>query len=1792
MRKPPDSFSPELVTFKSILEKTTMSLIPDLKQELTMLPDDLLIEFRNFPRNNQEYRSIIKILTNTSKIHTQGVLLFLKELFVNTIQSKTNKMLPIMHYIVSEYDPNDNLHVYFIRYFQFILITDLITSIVASNPLSPDYKYLLDLGYMLCSISLNQPIFYEIILPQFAYIVHNISKFQFNQFYDSFSQLIINKPEPYFILVKYVHLDPRNTNSFDFMDIIFDYMNHQYRRKTLTNVMLEAASTLLLKFVANDQLITKFTKLANNVKDHPVLKYGSLELIAALKSNNRISFEERLKFYQDVVVPFIKDEASFIVVVRVFYILAFGIYINSNQFLSFWAPESSEFEFIPIKMTETTKNEIIKWSEQFMLTIFPHPYFVPVQSIIRNTLLYFACANFDSFLHNIAEKFMDLADDRFTTFLLCVAPINTNVIHADKNLVETFNNKLSSITYTKLSSYPHDHMGFRFFSNKIFDKGQSEEKSKNIIDEIMDKWDVNPGKESQVMIRSESFQINENIYLPSPHLIETLPYILYSNSVKPTMWISMLVKLSAINNSAIARPASIILLHYLEDQKEKMKTCDNLIEMINIKQAPEIVFVCINLLLNSAKCSEPSLDESEKLIYRKMEFVSFLCLASEYQFLRSAAFQLLVVVNKLQRNEGFYSYIEKHIQTIESNVKHNILIQQLPKRPENHKFYVEEISIETALTSPYQAIWNYFLSEIAKTTAFIQYSPIIDGIIRISKQFLDSHRNHLTQGLLVIFFSMSIIKSNLNKQFYINESFPSIDSLVSIDMNILQEIIEKLFTKESFPHISALKYANYTLVPFVLNIMRSVTAKETSIIIALTLDVLYNLLKTIEGMNNIRTAIYEDLHIILDTAEIFLPIRVDYKITNPQHLVLYYYLCKQFWILSNKQTIAINAKMSSLRSILKLYNYYKHDHKFICYAASTLAVLLETKSSFGTYHENTIKDLLKVLIVCEEHNYEVLSPLLSADFKLFIPYYIDNCYTESPSTSDFFFSAIYYVFENAQKEGIKKITSHPHSLLTIGLYKLKTGSSLAGDFLEGYLELYASEKMVSVVQQLKQDISSRVPIIDIILKYMSRHSEAIVHTALTVLKNHPHSVSVKVMADIISPFVSQFRLLPYQTCCLAVTSHAVKMSPYNFLNLLFEVTCSVKSQDFEHLAEIWSTLLMNEDSLNIVLPFLFEMKNAEIQGSLFDELVLTHRKDVLSAVVTRLKFSFYAYCAYQGDRRYEEEMWIVPVITHCVQCPEVSNSPIVVNYALLFHPTHTMTLLKKLCKHFKIPYSRRTLSDSSLAFTVQKFVESFKARENGAKLIEEWALEAMRWVIGCKSIKIASASLVILNQIDFVPDNTTLTAFFRGIFRSVAYFLSNSTELDQFTSKYINDTFAYFSKFFDGNESLAFSYIHCFFEFVVIVDAYFDKMIPLFAKCRKSPVTKDISENYLLLAIRPVFNELESDNKAKQIFNQLIDEHEDLIDFRLVRSLLKTPDEFAVDIRDIELDIETKDFNRLLGHLSFMSLTASSDLMRRIFIAARMILRKYAKARGRLNFSRTSRKLGFMQSSSLTDLLHQTSERRTSSSDEIMNLDIDKRDIHILYKAALSRVMSMQESIDLILSISSIEPLVATENFVEFRDFVAEAKVVVQSLNQIDDGTNVVVSFTECQDLESTSHLLNPESRPKIQPFTSQHEIVELISKETVDTSPASPTKKFYQWVMEMKAVCSQLRENIKAKLPSDTPFIEKEFKLLVPPKEVKPDLDFSPIVQKFDPLLPKNVLFSTNKRNLLSRQTSVKIEW
>ena len=287
--KTSNQLDPSTYLFKTVLERTCAGFANLLKSEFPSLTENKLKKFHFFPRSLPEYSSLIGTLSRIASVNVTSILNYLYNAFSSLLHYPQKVFLFSLDYAV-EFDPDNNLHRLFLRYIEITFLTDLISTIVTNyNHISTQDQNLLKLGFLLASKSLGQSTLCEIVLPQYASIINRISKRNFALFYDSFSQLIINKPEPYFILLKYVNLD-ETPLSYDFLGILYDYINRERRKKILTREMLSSLATILVSFQqdVDDPTITDFLKLSKNILNNAIssslLKYVALVILSVLKA--------------------------------------------------------------------------------------------------------------------------------------------------------------------------------------------------------------------------------------------------------------------------------------------------------------------------------------------------------------------------------------------------------------------------------------------------------------------------------------------------------------------------------------------------------------------------------------------------------------------------------------------------------------------------------------------------------------------------------------------------------------------------------------------------------------------------------------------------------------------------------------------------------------------------------------------------------------------------------------------------------------------------------------------------------------------------------------------------------------------------------------------------------------------------------------------------------------------------------------------------------------------------------------------------------------------------------------------------------------------------------------------------------------------------------------------------------------------------------------------------------------------------------------------------------------------
>ena len=1785
---------PSVVFFKTVLNRAFEYFLPLMKEELLKYGKNINSEtffntiFEDFPRDDSEYAQIITNLAtiSASASKSKPIVIDLCKSLLNTLSNSNSyrsfaeTLIQNTSGIASKEKINQ-----FTKYFQLIFYTDCIFAIADNAQKFKGVKYVVKTAYTLAARTTEDKIASQTCLPQWAVIMSILSKTHLNFIYEQFSNMAINKPENYFILMRYIRLESDPTVSRDFAEIMLDYINRTQRRRMLTSVMLSSVSTMLLTLNDNQDLLAKYFNIAKNKMDDPKLKYGAIELYCALYPRLNSDDEEIRDFYDKKVFPLSNDPSGFRVVVRTFYYLLVGSEVDTDWLFWFWGPEPRSNELLKIK--RVTKKQL-NLTKEFMTSIFKSTYFTTCSNELRDILVFLAKQDFAGFCNTVVAPFLQTEDNNIFSVFLSTLPIIEEEKEIDANLLLEFNKKVAPVIQDKLSKIVKDHTAYGI------EEHVSLSEAEKAVQNIFQKW----GCCNQLFISSKvepltnDKQGEKNDYLEQ--LLEVIPYFLDQTDINN--WAFPLIQLAACGTSSISNPATKIIKQNLDDAEFYVNLCNLINDMITIEQKPEIIWVCLDLLKYAADGQEPKEDNTYDVLFDKLEFTAFISLASSHPEVRKKAFELLGSVNILQRNSGIMSQITRNISSIESNVKHSILYTKFNSRPDSQENKEPgHLLLQDALLSPYLQPWLYFLSEFSRMLNNYQYMiEYLIKFIRLNGKDLVTEYNHLTLGIYVI-----LLSACSNPEYATSEQNETSDNLEKpqhyLSFDHIKDIVNTLINPRNNasspslnvcstgqPLYSALYYCNPTIVPEIFKHLAQLSKLTEEFI-----RVSCILLRSVDELPAIKLACFDNVNTITNNVQILtkykqkpelllaylstLSLNMDTdlfvtKTENRKKTEIFSFLAETL-----KQTIQQSQQNTKTLIVKKPTNINEvKDPKSmsICYYISyALDELLQDKPQLDAQMiAQNFEEFLDYLNWSEVHGYNILSPLCEANLNIFLQSYIKRSFKQEQDVSDSFFSALSNAILNilsANEENDFKniIFKNIDRILLIGIYKSKTGSTNAVELVTKLANAYAQEFFKRVVVYLEERFKNG-HINDVLAQTFLKRSETFVLNALNLMLDKEFAGSIRQMCEIIKPWINNFRILPNSSSCVPnINSVVNRMTPSLFLELLTKLTSNCKKQDFESICDIWSLLLNKQEHEDAITNYLTEIPNPEnepdLKTNIFLYLLTKHDNIITVALCSRCKFSFYAYIQYQENRDIDSEMWFVPVIRKAVKrCCMNEYLPSILQFALIFHGNQTQDLLKTLCKKAKIEYSKRTLSVDEIRRFVDHFID--KLLENDQESIDRWIAEATRWVVGSKSIHNAYISLVILNEIEKHHKSSSSKNLFYGIYRSVCFFLKDVN--DQKTiCNYINETFALFINHFEGNEEISFQYLKIYFDFVVSVDAYFDNMIPLYKKCKDSDVTKEESSQYLLSAIKPIFNELESDSNAMKTFEDITAE-DDLIDIKYVNAVIhQLNDDDNANLLEMIKKSTSNERSRALGHYSFMLLSASTDLKRRIFIVSTKILQAILQERDDIqNIFRSGK--ASPENSSKVSTLSTTSQLvseatvSTEFTQDILNrikADINKIAIFSIFKAALSKFATMQEAVQFICEVAKFDPYIATTQVVE--DYSKNRwnkaiEIVISELNSKINTDNEIVTLTDCEHLESASNLLSNESKPKILPFTTQHEMIE--SLKNTNQSDSSPIRHIQKWVKVLTDASVALHKGINGSMLSANQKISGNYVKLEIPKE------------------------------------------
>lgn len=629
-------------------------------------------------------------------------------------------------------------------------------------------------------------------------------------------------------------------------------------------------------------------------------------------------------------------------------------------------------------------------------------------------------------------------------------------------------------------------------------------------------------------------------------------------------------------------------------------------------------------------------------------------------------------------------------------------------------------------------------------------------------------------------------------------------------------------------------------------------------------------------------------------------------------------------------------------------------------------------------------------------------------------------------------------------------------------------------------------------KKIEEMISNGKNLIQTIHIMFAFATETVIESGFSTLSLSELLVPQKEIIEVIRPWISNLRLLPKQRNCVpGIPTDFERFTPYQFLEVLMKTTEIIDDENFTSISSLWSELMKSPDHSELIPLFICKWNNPETNKKLLFQLIQTDAPNIVKRLALHCSFAYYYYeftsedNIEKNDQFYYDKMWFLPLITEAFKNQNeelIQHIPTVVHFAFLFNDVMSSAhqLLEVLCQQFSINLKHyinsnnneyqeylmdNNFSDNNSVFELTDDILIPVVREFSCILsqiseeyIQYWGKEALKWLFGCRSLRIARISLTIFNQIMRPIEPLVIS----GICKTVSFHVSNSPNDINNLTKLVGQSFVFYNAIFERNEKFSFEYAASFLDCKIFVDSCLKSAAQLFMKSLSSKETNARAWQSIIGIVRPLLNKLEKDELNQKVIDLLIktSQNQELMmivaPIKIISPHLFTsfPYECFEDLLNSVSDIV---MCKSLVHYATMTETASTALLNSIYHVSTQIVSKVVKNEN------------------------------------------NRSPLCKIYKSALYNLCVCDFAIDFISVIANIEPSVATKSVYEFYDWNRSledvSRSLVRLLSSFVESTTNVSPITDCSTIQSVYNLLNCETVPKILPFVAQQEMMESMKR-------------------------------------------------------------------------------------------------
>ena len=493
--------------FETVLKKLVGDMKVELEQEVGRRPEDFADAeqtgtirgiFDSFPRRLSRYCSIVSTLANLAEYAVTDVLKFLTHACAIVYSGK--KCSTFAELTGIEFDEpmlSSRMKGQYVRFFELIFISDLVCTIIAKHGVCDKPGFLIKCGLLICSSQPSDEGTTHLVLDQWSVVFSMISLAKPAMLFEMLTRFIINKPDMFFVIMKFVRLDAPDCPADDLVDVMAMYIKRAKQRRIVSSVMLSAMSTFLMTYPGKPERLTEFMDVGLEFCKNPNTKPGAVDLVVSLIPKMDWSKEKAAEFYQQVF-PMAETAEGIKTAAKALRLLMCGKDLRAEWLFWVWGPEarSNELQFLEWSGEEDYISIFVKY--------FLHSkHYKVCPNLLKDIIVHLASLNFDQFSEQLLPAFLEdigKDTDRFMCFISIVPVINDPKflkIARTKNLtvekIQRFNEKLASTAAAVLAKETRAINKFGLTPVQYELHRQAISYATNEVESMLENWKIDMG---------------------------------------------------------------------------------------------------------------------------------------------------------------------------------------------------------------------------------------------------------------------------------------------------------------------------------------------------------------------------------------------------------------------------------------------------------------------------------------------------------------------------------------------------------------------------------------------------------------------------------------------------------------------------------------------------------------------------------------------------------------------------------------------------------------------------------------------------------------------------------------------------------------------------------------------------------------------------------------------------------------------------------------------------------------------------------------------------------------------------------------------------------------------------------------------------------------------------------------------------------------------------------------------------------------------------------------------------